>query len=98
LTCDLVVDLLTVEPVNVDLGSAQGLPGPPGPPGSAQRLEVVQSTLASVWIIAHNFGYRPQVDTYSLGGREMMGEVVHVSVNVVNILFDAPVAGIAILV
>lgn len=44
----------------------------------------------------HNFGSRPLVSVFSMGGREMWAEVVHASDNQALIYFDAPTAGYAI--
>jgi hypothetical protein len=76
-----------------------GQPGPQGPPGAAGqglRFEFQQTTPSATWIVNHNLGFRPNVSVWSLGGAEMLGELIHISANQVNIYFDNPVAGSAI--
>jgi hypothetical protein len=73
-----------------------GMQGPPGPPGaSTSRYPHSQAVASDVWVVAHNLGYWPQVQIFSVGGREMVAEVLHVSNNVTNIYFDEPTAGVA---
>lgn len=68
---------------------------PPGI-GPAGVYEVIIGTPQTVWILNHNLGFRPGVRTYSAGGREMIGEVVHTGVNQALIYFDNPAAGFAV--
>lgn len=75
-------------------GGLQGATGPAGPPDSYHRHD--QVTPADTWTVNHNFGSRPLVSVFSMGGREMWAEVVHASDNQALIYFDAPTAGYAI--
>jgi hypothetical protein len=59
-------------------------------------FEHVQNTASDTWTINHNLGSRPSVSAYSVGGKEMLGEILHVSANQLNIYFDSPVTGIAV--
>ena len=72
-----------------------GLQGPAGP-GAAVRYEHTQASVATTWVANHNLGFKPQVQPLSVGGVEMLGEVIHASVNQAVIYFDAPVAGMAV--
>ena len=55
-----------------------------------------QTNPSDSWVIPHNLGRRPSIKTYTVNGVvELFGEVTHPSINVSNVLFDTPVAGIA---
>ena len=55
-----------------------------------------QTSPSDSWVIPHNLGRRPSIKTYTENGVvELFGEVTHPSINVSNVLFDTPVAGIA---
>jgi hypothetical protein len=66
--------------------------GPPGAPGGSY-YQYIQSAAASTWVVNHNFGKYPAVTVYSVGGKEMLAEVVHVSTNQVLVMFDTPMTG-----
>lgn len=67
-----------------------------GPEGAGYRqYEHQQPAASAVWTVAHNLGFRPAVQVLSVGGLEMMAEVVHLSANVFQVLFDSPEAGSA---
>lgn len=55
-----------------------------------------QNTPLLQWTVNHNMGYRPNVRAYSIGGREMLAEVVHAHVNQCLVYFDSPTAGFAV--
>jgi hypothetical protein len=63
---------------------------------SAGGFEFPQFSPASTWTIAHNLGFKPAIQTFTAGGAEMIGQVVHVSDNVANVYFDNPVEGYAV--
>ena len=65
--------------------------------GDGIYLMFTQSTQSSVWSIAHNFGKRPKVSAYTVGGKGVLAEELHLSANVVQLYFDSPFAGYAIL-
>lgn len=71
-----------------------GLQGPTGPAGAAGHNHT-QGSAATVWTIAHNLGYRPCVDARDTGGAVMLGEALHLSLNVVQITFTTAIAGTA---
>lgn len=54
-----------------------------------------QPTPASTWTINHNLGFKPSVDVFDAGSREVNVEVLHTSVNQTLVLFVAPNAGFA---
>lgn len=55
-----------------------------------------QATPAATWVCNHAMGKSPNVRAYSVGGREMLGEIVHTSLSQTVIYFDGPVAGYAV--
>ena len=61
-------------------------------------LEFIQVAPSATWTINHNLGYRPSVELLTAGGAEMEGEILHVSVNQLQIYFTVSVAGSARLV
>lgn len=73
-----------------------GVPGPQGEPGAAgSGFSFVQSTPSVTWIINHNLGFNPSIDLFSIGGMEMLGEVVHTSINQIIVNFNEAIAGFA---
>lgn len=55
-----------------------------------------QISLSDIWTIPHNLARRPLVGITSVGGVEWFGgEVVHLSANTLQILFDQPTSGVA---
>lgn len=80
------------------LETGQGPAGPAGAPGSgAAAYRHVQASAASPWVINHNLGIEPQVEVMSPGSVRVNAEVVHVSVNQVQVFFAVPYAGFALL-
>lgn len=55
-----------------------------------------QFVASDTWIVNHNFGRNANVDVYSLGGVRLLVNVLQISVNQVQILFDSPSTGFAI--
>lgn len=91
---DFTLELALPTPVILELTAAQGPAGPPGAGG--EQLDFPVSVAAAVWTVNHNFGFRPNVQVLSPGGKEMIAEILHVSVNQVTITFDEPQTGSAI--
>lgn len=80
--------------IQTTLANGQGPSGPPGAGG--EHLDFTQAVASDTWTIAHNFGWRPNVQVLTTGGQEMLAEVLHLDDNVVQVLFDTPRAGSAI--
>lgn len=55
-----------------------------------------QPTPAATWTINHALGKIPNVSAYTVGGREMLGEILHTSLSQTLVYFDSPVAGFAV--
>lgn len=60
------------------------------------QYQHTQSTPAATWTVNHDLGYRPNVQLTTLGGREILGEIQHISINQVIVYLDSPLAGLAI--
>lgn len=56
-----------------------------------------QATPEVVWTITHNLGFNPGVTVVDSTGRQVEGDVVHLSANTVEISFTAAFAGSAFL-
>ena len=83
----------TLEAVAVHVGM-QGGKGDKGDDGGS--FTHTQTIATTSWIVNHNFGYRPAVQTLTMGGIEFLGEVLHVSANQAIVYFDSPSSGLAI--
>lgn len=70
--------------------------GPAGPSGAGILPPFQFLTPMSVWVINHNLNRRPLVGVFTIGGMEMLAEVIHISANQVQVSFDDPVAGYAV--
>ena len=55
-----------------------------------------QTTPINTWTVNHNLGYKPAVQVFTVGGNEVLAEIVHVDVNQVKIYLDEPMMGTAI--
>lgn len=89
---NIINSVLTTAPVITStLVVGQGPAGVGG--GSYQHT---QSIASAEWIVAHNLGFRPNVQAYSVGGMQMLAEVIHIDLNQARVYFDSPVAGYAI--
>lgn len=68
--------------------------GPRGPAASGTRYIHEQSSAATTWIVNHNLGIRPAaVNVLTVGGIEMLADVIHTSDNQLQINFASPKAG-----
>lgn len=88
---------VTVVPEQTIVGTVVVKQGPAGPPGAGgSYLLHTQSVAATIWTVNHNFGFKPVVSVLSVGGIQLLAEVVHISSNQVQIIFDGATAGQAI--
>lgn len=84
-------------PGSVPTAGMQVLRGLPGPPGNGEVSYTHPQPVASTtWTVNHNLGYRPSVSALSVGGKLMLADVVHTSLNQAVISFDQPTAGLAV--
>lgn len=56
-----------------------------------------QPSLASTWTINHNLGRKVQTNVYTVGGVLMLANIINVSDNQAQVLFDEPVNGYAVI-
>ena len=94
---------LTVQPPAETVTVLQVGQGPSGPKGdkgdtgqAGSTHEHHQTTAASTWTVNHNLGFRPAVTILSVGGAQMLAEVIHASLNQVLVYFDEPMTGLAV--
>lgn len=75
---------------------AKAAPGPAGPSGgAASTYEHTQSVSSASWVINHNLGYRPNVSVSDGAGNLVISNVVHHSINQVELQFNSPITGSA---
>jgi hypothetical protein len=55
-----------------------------------------QSSSLSVWVINHNLNSEPNITVYSVGGVRVDAEIIHMSANQAQAIFDFPYSGFAI--
>lgn len=77
----------------------QGPEGPQGPPGDGSLANYThdQQVASITWSITHMLGFYPSVSVFDTTGSEIVGAVTHTSVNHLDIVFSAPVSGLAYL-
>ncbi|MCE7868903.1 hypothetical protein DYH09_00850 [bacterium CPR1] len=70
--------------------------GKQGPAGTSGAGYIhTQAVAASTWIINHNLGYKPAVAVVTVGGAELLAEVLHTSINQTVIYLASAYAGSA---
>lgn len=86
--------------------SASGPQGPMGPPGQrglpgapgGSRVEHVQSSPSSIWVVNHDLGYEPHTTVIIAGEDVSLGaDVFHSDPNNLTIVFSEPLTGKAVL-
>lgn len=94
---------LTVQPPPETVTMLQVGQGPSGPKGdkgdtgqAGSTHEHHQTVAAANWVVNHNLGFRPAVTILSVGGAQMLAEVIHASLNQVLVYFDEPMTGLAV--
>lgn len=95
--CDVVEQVVgSVEVIEVGLIGPQGsigLQGPAGPAGTVADYTQTFSSAAGAWTVNHNLGREPVIQVISVGGVELLADVVHVSQNQAQVNFATPTAG-----
>ena len=70
--------------------------GPAGQDGAAAAAYIhTQSSPSATWTVPHNLGRRPNVELRTVGGVVMLGQVTHVSDNLLTVSFAYAIAGTA---
>jgi hypothetical protein len=90
-----VVAIREVTQLNIEVVN-RGAKGDKG--DSSASYEFIQATPSNIWTIPHNMGRTLAVTLYSIGGVVMIGTIINISNNVMQIQFEIPVAGTARLV
>lgn len=90
----IAVSTDTVKVITQQRGD-RGLVGPGGP---AHAFTHTQSIPAATWTINHNLGIFPTPVLFSTGGLVMIGTIVNVNNNQIQVQFEQPVAGTARLI
>lgn len=86
-TYDLVI---TQGTISLNILGAQGIAG-----ASGNGYNHTQASAATVWTIPHNLGFRPNVESFTVGGVQMIGDLLHLNVNTLTITFLSAVSGYA---
>lgn len=81
----------------VTLGYFQYAGGGSGTPPLFPSYTHRQATPATVWTVIHNLGFRPNVTVVDSGGTEMVGDLLYLDDNTVQLTFSAQFAGEAYL-
>lgn len=61
--------------------------------GSAPASYTASFSAAASWTVNHNLGYEPNMSVLSVGGSELVAEIVHTSINQCIVYFAAATAG-----
>lgn len=65
-----------------------------GGPGGSEYIHS-QASASATWTVTHNLGFKPDTFITSLGGIHVMGEILHIDNNTLQIFFDVPFQGYA---
>lgn len=91
---DIDISVELVKRVVVEVAAKQGPAGPPGTGGGNHQH--TQNVASDTWVVNHNLGFRPNIMVTTLGGVEVEANVVHISINQVQVQFDLPATGLAL--
>lgn len=76
----------------------RGPKGDPGDPGDGTLSYFhTQGSVASVWVIDHNMGYKPNVTSFNSANDVVEGLVFHVSNSQLTLTFSSAFSGYAVL-
>jgi hypothetical protein len=96
-TVEVIVDsVLEVQHISELSVGPPGPPGPAGTQGPSVGVVSVAFTSSNPWVINHNLGRPTQVTVYTVGGVQMLCNIVNVSNNQAQAHFDGPVSGYAL--
>lgn len=65
--------------------------------GKMNYLVHNQVALSSEWVITHNFGRTPTVQTFNSAGDKIEADIYNDNLNVTRIIFGRPITGKAVL-
>lgn len=100
MTGTIITTVVSKQPMITFLSAGQGPAGPKGDTvlvvGDGTPAYIHTQTNQQIqWLVNHNLGYKPAVSVFSVGGVQVMCEVIHQSNNQTTIYFDLPYAGTA---
>lgn len=73
---------------------SMGIRGEKGADGAGASVHEQSFTDANPWVVNHNFGRKPTaVQVLTVGGVEILADVVHISDNQLQVSFAAPFTG-----
>lgn len=77
----------------------QGPVGPQGPPGDGSLANYThdQPVASDTWVVNHGLGFHPSVMVFDTAGDEIVGAIIHNTVNSLTITFSTNVSGTAYL-
>lgn len=76
----------------------KGPKGDPGDPGDGTLSYFhTQASVASVWTITHDMGYKPNVTAFNSANDMVEGNLVHDSTSQLTLTFSASFSGYAVL-
>jgi len=55
--------------------------------------DFIQASPSDEWIMNHNLGYYPSISLFTVGGVDMLGQIVNIDLNQSRAYFINPVAG-----
>lgn len=90
-----VATQLASAPKNTVTTIRLGERGPAGPAGGG-GYEHTQASALATWIINHNLGRKTNTEVFTVGGSRMLAEVVNISNNQTQVIFDSPQTGYAV--
>ena len=90
---------VNVAPNAGTVNSQMGPPGPVGPPGDGVEdlgYTHQQPSAADTWIVNHNLNKKCSCAVYTVGGVQVWAQVTIISDNQLQVLFDGPHSGYAV--
>jgi hypothetical protein len=89
----VVIEVLVDESTIVEV-ITEGPPGTPGLPGNIAAAHVhTQAVAAEEWIVNHNIGANPLTQILTVGGQEMLADIIHMNNNQLRVYFTTPQTG-----
>ena len=88
------IEIICASPITLDIGLGEVVA--PASTLLERSAEFTIQAPVTPWVLNHNFGRYPNVTLLSVGGRQMLAEVLNASLNQILVYFDAPKNGVAI--
>ncbi|KZK31513.1 hypothetical protein A4F85_01895 [Delftia sp. GW456-R20] len=93
--CEKEILVEQAEDIEILAVAEQGPPGIQGPPGGGAGATYThtQSSLATVWTIAHNLGRYPSITVVDNLGGQLYPDVRYLDADIVQITHSVPLTG-----